>query len=80
MIFSWVHADAGSDELQRAWGDLIVKAHAALGDGRFGWDTGYPIATVNAEGKIVVCYWMKTKNQDEPNYIAATIWDVAGPQ
>ena len=34
MIFSWVHADAGSDELQRAWGGMVVKAHAALNDGR----------------------------------------------
>jgi hypothetical protein len=42
---------------------------------RRSWDTGYPIATVNAAGKIVVCYWIKTMNQDEPNYIGATIWD-----
>jgi hypothetical protein len=34
MIFSWLHADAGDAELQRAWGGMVVKAHAALGDGR----------------------------------------------
>ena len=64
-----------SDNKGDTWSDPIT-----LRDDAFGWDTGYPIATVNAEGKIVVCYWMKTKNQDEPNYIAATIWDAAGPQ
>ena len=34
MMFSWVHADAGNDKLQKAWGQLAVKAHASLGDGR----------------------------------------------
>ena len=32
----------------------------------------------DSDGKIVVCYWIKTVNQDEPNYIAATLWDTAG--
>jgi hypothetical protein len=34
MIFSWVHADAGDDDVQLAWSRLVVKAHAELGDGR----------------------------------------------
>lgn len=55
--------------------DMIVHFQR---DDAFGWDTGYAIATVRADGKIVVCYWMKTVNQDERNYIAATIWNAAG--
>ena len=59
-----------SDDAGDSWSDPIT-----LRDDAYGWDTGYPIAAVRPDGKIVVCYWMKTKNQDEPNYIAATIWD-----
>lgn len=59
-----------SDDRGDSWSETIT-----LRDDAFGWDTGYPIATTRPDGKIVVCYWMKTKNQDEPNYIAATIWD-----
>lgn len=29
---------------------------------------GYPLATVRADGKIVVCYWIKTPSQDEHCY------------
>jgi hypothetical protein len=54
------------------WSETIT-----LRDDAYGWDTGYPIATVRADGKIVVCYWMKTVDQNQPNYIAATIWDAA---
>ena len=61
-----------SDDKGDTWSGLIT-----LRDDAFGWDTGYPIATVRADGKIVVCYWLKTVNQDEPNYIGATIWDAA---
>jgi hypothetical protein len=61
-----------SDDKGDTWSDVIT-----LRDDVFGWDTGYPIATVRADGKIVVCYWLKTVNQDEPNYIGATIWDAA---
>jgi len=61
-----------SDDKGDTWSDPIT-----LRDDVFGWDTGYPIATVRADGKIVVCYWLKTVNQDESNYIGATIWDSA---
>jgi len=59
-----------SDDKGDTWSDPVTLRADA-----FGWDTGYPIATVRADGKIVVCYWLKTVNQDEPNYIGATIWD-----
>jgi len=59
-----------SDDKGDTWSEPIV-----LRSDPYGWDTGYPIATVRSDGKIVVCYWMKTVNQDEPNYITATIWD-----
>jgi len=61
-----------SDDKGDTWSDTIT-----LRDDAFGWDTGYPIATVRADGKVVVCYWLKTVNQDEPNYIGATVWDAA---
>jgi hypothetical protein len=61
-----------SDDQGDTWSDLIT-----LRDDVFGWDTGYPIAAVRPDGKVVVCYWLKTVNQDEPNYIGATIWDAA---
>lgn len=63
-----------SDDRGDTWSPIIVLRQDALG-----WDTGYPIATVRPDGKIVVCYWMKTVSQDEPNYIATTIWDARGP-
>jgi len=59
-----------SDDAGDSWSDPIT-----LRDDAYGWDTGYPIATVRADGNIVVCYWIKTRNQNEPNYIAATIWE-----
>jgi hypothetical protein len=61
-----------SDDAGESW-----SAATTLRDDAFGWDTGYPIATVNAKGEVVVCYWIKTESQDEPNYVACTIWDAA---
>jgi hypothetical protein len=51
-----------SDDKGNTWSEMIT-----LRDDPYGWDTGYPVATVNSKGQIVICYWMKTKNQDEHN-------------
>jgi hypothetical protein len=61
-----------SDDNGTTWSDEIT-----LRNDPYGWDTGYPIATVRTDGQVVICYWMKTVNQDERNYVACTIWDAA---
>jgi len=61
-----------SDDHGDTWSDTIT-----LREDVFGWDTGYPIATMRDDGKVVVIYWLKTVNQDEPNQIGATIWEAA---
>ena len=61
-----------SDDKGDTWSDPITLPRRRL---RLGY--GLSDRHGAADGKIVVCYWMKTVNQDEPNYIAATIWDAA---